>query len=105
VGTERQEWEELCSAQIVFSSMVNSRVRLDCVSESANTLGWPFTMVVDIPDTGEWSSLAPSMLGRWTSDARPLELQVDVDRSPFRVRISDGVNAMRLDLVDVCTKS
>ena len=105
MGAERQEWEELRRAQIVFCSMAGARARLDCVSESDDTFGWPFTIVVDVPGTAEWSALAASMLGRWTSEARVVELQLDVDRTPHRLRISDGVNAMRLDLVDVCTKS
>jgi hypothetical protein len=105
MDAETPDWDDLRQAQIVFCSMVDCRARLDCVSASDDSFGWPFTIMVDVPDTVEWSTVAAATLGRWTREARALELQLNVDRSPQRVRISDGLNVMRLDLVDVCTKS
>ena len=96
---------DVAQAQIVFCSMSDSTAHLDCVSQSPGTWGWPFSMVVEIPEGVEWAAAAAAMLGRWTSAARPIELQLLQDQPPYRARLSDGLNAMRLDVVGIRIKA
>lgn len=95
------ELSNVGSAQILFCSMNNTSAHLDCVSESAGTWGWPFSMVVHIPPGVEWSAAAAKLLGRWTGSARPIDVQLAREHHPIRVWLSDGVNSMRLDVVDL----
>lgn len=88
-------------AQILFCSMSQAAAHLDCISESSETFGWPFALVASIPPGVEWSAAAAGLIGRWTRDNVPVEIQLEGDHTPFRVRISDGLNAVRLDVVDV----
>ena len=96
---------DVAGAHLVFCSMAGSTVHLDCLSETEGTQGWPFTLVVHVPAGAEWSTIAARTLGRWTSDATPLDLQLETNRSPERLRISDGQNALRLDVVDIRIES
>jgi hypothetical protein len=75
------------------------------VSDTHETRGWPFTLVVDVPMGAEWSAIAARTLGRWTAEARELGLHLEAKRSPERLRISDGRNALRLDVVDIVLDS
>jgi hypothetical protein len=81
--------------------MAGNTVHLDFVSETDATRGLPFTLVVDVPIGSGWSAIAARTLGRWTAEARELGLQLESARSPVRLRISDGQNALRLDVVEI----
>ena len=93
--------QDVTGAHIVFCSMTGSTVHLDCISTSEAARWWPFTLVVEVPAGADWASVAARTLGRWSAESVALELRVESTRTPNRIRISDGTNALRLDLVDV----
>src|SRR3954462_8524707 len=97
--------EDITGAHIVFCSMVDSVVHLDCLTTSDGIAGWPFTLVVSVPQGCEWSSLAAATLARWMTDSRELELGLMEHRAPPRLRIADGQTVLRLDVVGVFIES
>lgn len=101
----RANLRDVADAHLVFCSMSGSTVHLDFVSDSDGTRGWPFTLVVDVPMGAEWSAIAARTLGRWTAEGRELGLKVETRQSSDRLRISDGQNALRLDIVEVVLES
>jgi len=88
-------------AHIVFFALAGGTVHLDCVSESDDTRGWPFTLVLDLPGAAEWTTMAARLLGRWADAATGITIRLEPRGETARVRMSDGVNAMRLDLLQV----
>jgi len=88
-------------AHIVFCALAGGTAHLDCVSDAGGTRGWPFALVLDLPIASEWSTMAARLLGRWTDDATGVAIRLEPSRERARVRMSDGVNAVRLDLLEV----
>ena len=101
LGMAGSDFGGIAHAHIVFCTQAAGTAHLDCVSESAETSGWPFTLVVDIPEGAEWSKMASRLLSRWTNEARGLALRLEANRNRARVRMSDGECAVRLDLVEI----
>jgi len=97
----RSDLRDVSNAHIVFCSMAAGRAQLDCVSESEGTRGWPFSLVLDVPEGAEWATMAARLLGLWMYDARAIAIRLEPNRRTARVRMSDGENAVRLDLVEV----
>ena len=88
-------------AHIVFCALAGGTAHLDCLSESEGTRGWPFTLVLDMPESAEWSAMAARLLHRWADNAHGIVIRLEPHRGTARVRMSDGESAVRLDLLDV----
>ena len=88
-------------AHIVFCAVAGGRAHLDLVSETDGTRGWPFTLVLDLPQAAEWATMAARLLGRWSDDGKGIAIRLEPHRETARVRMSDGESAVRLDLLDV----
>ena len=83
---------------VVFSSVARGVAELDCVSESGPGAGWPFTMRLGLPGHAAWAAAAERMLARWAERGTVVLVEVRVTHRPPRIRLSDGENAVLLDV-------
>ena len=88
-------------AHILFYALAGGTAQLDCVGESDGRRGWPFTLMLDLPETADWARVVRRLLRRWANEAATITMSLESNQDAPRVRMSDGQSAVRLDLVDI----